>query len=308
MTSSSAPTETIASEPVIVEVPSAEKPVDEAGDKKVADEKTVEEKKTVDQEKIERTPVKSEKVEYEQVIGAYEERRSDRQPVRVIHREYSRSRSRSQRRGPGVVVKMVNDTTSLNNVLAETDACVETLKGQLIYITSHPFHTADLQKYEWLFHMGASESWIQKPTPNLMQFDLPRGGPGRPIYYEDGYEPPFNNGFRQGPVPIARLGAALRIFKDDTDPSTSQVKFVTVVQIKSDSSWVKLLVSHSRQAAAADVCHELLNGHSILFMGAVLKDVALPAENQYDKTRKLVRVENVKEAEGVEEGVVGVIC
>jgi hypothetical protein len=294
MTSGNVAPETITSEPVIVNVPNAEKSTAEVNDKKGVEETKV--------EPIVNEPGPGER---ERII---EERRSYRQPVRVVQRDYSRSRS--PRRAVGFEVDVLTNTTSLNHILADTDVCVETIRGQLIYMTSHPFHTGDLQKFEWLFHLGTLESWIQKPMPNSVQFDLPRAGPqNRQVYYDDGYDAPYNNGFRSGgPVPIARLGAALRIFKEDSDPLVSKVKFLTVVQVRNDSAWVKLIVSHSRQAAASDVCHELLNGHSIIFMGAVLRDVAVPAENQYLKAKKLVRVASVEEAEKVEEGVIGVIC
>lgn len=117
--------------------------------------------------------------------------------------------------------------------------------------------------------------------------------------YDDGYN-------SRDVVPIARLGAALNVFKDDA--AAAKVKFVTAVQGKRDAGWVKVVVSYTRQAAAVDIFHEILNGHSVLFVGAVLKDVAVPIEGVGRQMGKIQRVGSLKEAEEVGEGVVGVIC
>jgi hypothetical protein len=302
MTSGNAVVETITSDPVIVEVSDAQKST-----------------ANVDAETgvVEETPQKDEAIEDEMQrleIGEDRRRPSYRQPTRKIRVNYSRSRSRSRSpyRHPMTECTVLANTASLNTILEETDSCVETIKGQLVYTTTHPFHSADLQKLSWLFQIGIPECWIQKPTTFFpgsgVQFSLPRGGHGRGRneFYDDGYDVRYDNG--RGPVALARLGSALCIFKDDTDPMTSKVKFVTAVQVKNDSSWIKLVVSHSRQAAAADICHELLNNHSIIFVGAVLRNIAVPADNPNMPLKKLQRVASVKEAEEVDQGVIGVIC
>lgn len=305
MTSGNAAAEAITSDPVIIEVSDAAKPTSVVSQYGRVEEETPEIKETLE-DGIRNID-----------IAEPCERIERHQPARVSYpRTYSRSRSPLYRveaahRRPSAECIVLANTASLNSILDEGDACVETLKGRLVYVTSHDFHAADLQKLSWLFQFGVSESWIQKPTTflpgNAMQFDLPNRGRGRHDFYDDDYDR-FDNGSRGGPIPMAQLGSALRTFKDDADPLTSKVKFVTVVGVKNDSSWVKMTVSHSRQAAASQIFHEILNNHSVIFVGAVLRNVAIPAENPNKKARKLQRVASVQEAEELEPGVIGIIC
>ncbi|PVH69042.1 hypothetical protein DL98DRAFT_522395 [Cadophora sp. DSE1049] len=296
MVSGNSAVETITSDPVMVEVPEAEKK-----SVKIAVDKTTEKEEL------------SDSIERLEITG---ERRSYRQPerIRVVERGYSRSRSRSPpyRKRPLTDCTVLTSTKSLHKILdEEEDACIETLKGQLVYITSHAFHTADLQKWSWLFQLGVAESWNQKPMPYLsghgFQYELPRGGGvrGGVDYYDDGYNVRYDH--RGGPVPVAKLGGAFKLIRGDSE-GAGKVKFVMAVQTKSDGSWVKLVVSQSRQAAASNAFHEILNGHSIVFLGAVLRDTAIPAENPNKKARRLQRVGSVTAAEEVEQGVIGIIC
>jgi hypothetical protein len=102
------------------------------------------------------------------------------------------------------------------------------------------------------------------------------------------------------------LGAALRVLKEE---SLSKVKYAIGIQGRSSPASYKLLVSHSRKAAAVDIFYEVLNGNSIVFVGAVLKDVAIPVEYPHKQPAiKLKRVESIKDAENVGDGVIGIIC
>lgn len=204
---------------------------------------------------------------------------------------------------------LISNTAQFNALLSSPDTCIEKpASSQTSYITTHPFHASDLTKHSWLFRLGIPDAWVQKPTSFLsssnVQFDLP--STRRPQGYD-----PYNDGFNtRDVVPIARLGAALRVFgSDDERYGTARVKFVIAVQGKTNAGWVKLLVSYTRQAAVVDIFHEVLNNHSILFVGAVLQDVAIPVEEpRRDQRVRIQRVGSLKEAEEVGEGVVGVIC
>ena len=206
-------------------------------------------------------------------------------------------------------IPMISNTKQFNALLSEPDTCIETMASdQVTYITTHPFHASDVEKLSWLFKIGIPDAWVQKPTSflssNGFQFDLPS------VRRPHGYDP-YDDGYNHRDiVPIARLGAALRVFKDDSEKyRTAKVKFVTVVQGRTNAGWAKLLVSHTRQAAAADIFHQILNNHSILFVGAVLQDVAIPVEapSRHQQVN-IQRVGSLKEAEEIGEGVVGVIC
>lgn len=183
-------TETFASEVVMVEIPGTEKLAAE-----------IEEKKEVDKDN-EKTP-KREEVE---IPVRYDDR------IRI--RNYSRSRSPRRRALPPVI----SNTASLDSILNESDTCIETIKGQLLYITTHAFHTAELQKVSWLFQQGILDSWVQKPGAHLpTQFDLPRMDTRRGrsnCYIDDDYvDEPYYNNFRRGQVPSVRLGSALSILR-----------------------------------------------------------------------------------------------
>jgi hypothetical protein len=242
-------------------------------------------------------------------------RRPFERPVRVIRhgRNYSPSPP-PHRFGPAVyeVPSLVN-TATLNDLINEPDTCANTIDGRLVYIANTPFHAADLEKVSWILKIGIQDSWVQKPvgylTANGFQSNLPPGNSRRRIEYVEQYDDGYNMPRGRG-APIVRLGNALRIFKSDEKKyRTEKVKFVIAVQGKGNEEFFKLVVCHSRQAAAVDIFHEVLNHHSIAFVGAVLKDVVVGVEapNKLPAV-KFQRVGSVKEAEEVGEGVVGVIC
>jgi hypothetical protein len=299
MTSGNAAVETITSDPVIVEVADAQKPVVDVKNEESTAEKAAEKDSPLDEEM---RNLGLDNREYRRPVH--------REPRDVYVRDYSRSRSPANRRRPACDVVLTN-SAALNNILNETDACVETVRGVLVYLTTHPFHTADLQKIAWLFTIGVVDGWSQKPTAYLagngFQFDMPRGNMARGErndFYDDGYDLRYGN--KLTPVPTARLGAALRILKDDAD--AAKVKFVIAIQAKNEAGWVKLMVCHSRQAAVAEIFHEILNNHTIAFVGAVLRDVGVPTNNPNVMPKRLQRVGSVKEAEEVDPSVIGVIC
>jgi len=195
------------------------------------------------------------------------------------------------------------------------DVCVDMASNQMVYIANHPFANADLDKISWIFKLGTVDAWVPKPkivaTANGYHADLL--GPEKErrgrrydnvdCYYEDAYD-------RMGrpSTTIAKLGNALRVFRSDEKKyETDKVKFVIVVQGKNNAAWVKLMVAHSRQDALVEIFHMILNGHSILFVGAVLLDVVVPLEGPKPKVRFL-KVDGIQEAKEVGSGVVGVIC
>jgi hypothetical protein len=293
MTHATASVEPFSSDAVMVEAPDAQKSTTEESPSTVRD----------------KSPEKEENAEEDEEPLIELVPRNDRIPGPPPPRPFRRGRSPpyyNPNANPDYIA-MISNTKQFNTLLSEPDTCIETIaSSQVTYITTHPFHASDLEKLSWLFKIGIPDAWVQKPTSFLssagFQFDLPSGR--RPHGYD-----PYDDGYNtRDVVPIARLGAALRVFKSD-DSETAKVKFVTAVQGKSNPGWVKLLVSHTRQAAAVDIFHEILNNHSVLFVGAVLQDVAIPVEapSRHQQV-KIQRVGSLKEAEEVGEGVVGFIC
>jgi hypothetical protein len=206
---------------------------------------------------------------------------------------------------------MLRSTADLNEILNETDISVEIYRRGLFYIANHPFEAADIKKLSWLFTIGRVDSWVQKPTviynaAGRMQREFFNLNGELDV---DRYDDHLDRYDMRSSVGIARLGSALRLFKNDTEKyGTAKVKFLIVVQGKAPGISM-LLVSHSRQAAMVDILHEILNGFSILFVGAVLKDVSIPVEFVHkDHVVKFQPVSSIQEAEEVGEGVVGIIC
>jgi hypothetical protein len=96
-------------------------------------------------------------------------------------------------------------------------------------------------------------------------------------------------------VPVVRLGEVFRLLPSSSSASSDEeqihiseelvkqekkVKFLTIIQGRSGVGYCKLLVSYSRQAALVDIFHEIVNAHSVLFVGAVLRDTVVPLEVQ----------------------------
>jgi len=246
--------------------------------------------------------------------------------VRIERYPRYRSRSRSPIR-PSVITPLITNATTLNTVLLEnTDICVEIQSGpelyskSIAYLTSNPFHNTDLEKLSWIFKVGVVDAWVQKPVSpisslGVYQVDyLPPGRRGpQYVHVDEPVYDRYDRYDRRSDVPIVKLGNALKVFKDDTEESeTSKVKFVTIVQGKSQPNWAKMIVSYSRQAALVDLFHEIMNGQTILFVGAVLKDAAVPAvssKNGLVQEPKFRKVDSIKEAKVLEEeGITAFIC
>ena len=242
-------------------------------------------------------------------------RRPFDQPVRVIRRGRERDYSPVPRPrfSPAVVdLPSLVNTASLNDLIDEPDTCADTIDGQLTYITNTPFHAQDVEKISWILKIGILDSWVQKPVAQRSANGVTPRHRNVAVEYADSYDDdyPFPRG--RG-TPIVRLGNALRVFRtDEKRYGTEKVKFVIVVQGKDKMGSLKLVVCHSRQAAAVDIFHEILNHRSIVFVGAVLKDAmvpSLPLEGvNWQRAVKFRRVGSLKEAEDMGEGVVGVIC
>ncbi len=181
------------------------------------------------------------------------------------------------------------------------DACVEVSKRrQDLYITTHPFSDADIQTISWLLQIGKLDGWTDK----VISFYVVNAS------VRDYLPAAFTERID---MPIARLGSALYsadvLADEEVEASKRRFKFVIAIQSRNSPVSYKLVVSHSRRQAAVDVFYELLNGNSVVFVGAVLKSVSVPVDMPHRQPGvKFRRVESVKEAERCGEGVVGVIC
>jgi hypothetical protein len=310
MASSCQPTEPIHSEPVIVdsstghEEAPASKPEGEANPELPKDESGVQETLPERTRIFERFPRNNRRN-----TGRY----YSPSPIREIIREERIVTQTNFPERPALL-----STSDLESLLSSStaDALVEAYRGQMTYVVTHPFHETDVQKLSWLFWLGKVDSWVTRPAnfdagagngDGNMAFDLaPASGGYRDreiIRYDDRYD--------RAEIPIVRLGHALRVFpsSEEAASETSRVKFLIVIGSKSTSETVKLVVSYSREAAMAQIVYEVLNGYSILFVGAVLRDMVVPTGFSYRRpVVKFSRVGSLREAEEIGEGVVGIIC
>lgn len=317
MTPPNAAVEPITSDLVIID--SSETQEASESSKAAATEKATETPKEAATENIAKKPEDPAESVYFSDNDGREPRRFNR-PLRAISRERSFSpppRPRGFSTQIYDIPSLIN-TASLNDFINQPDTCANTATNSMIYIANNPFHATELDKISWIFKIGIQDTWVRKPasflTSNGYQFDLPpRNSRPRAVEYncyDDRYYDDFDGHMNRRNTPIARLGTSLRLFKDDSEKyGTKKVKFMIAVQGKGNAAWLKLVISHSRQAAAVDIFHEILNGHSIQFVGAVLQDVVIPVQARNKQPAiKFQRVGSLKEAEEVGKGVIGVIC
>ena len=136
-------------------------------------------------------------------------------------------------------------------------------------------------------------------------------------YYEDRYDDRFEDRFQRGVTPLVKLGEVFSNKKDASEEREGQEeegnewKYLTIIQGKGNSGWVKLSASYSAQGALVDIFHEVVNGYSVLFVGKVLVGVDLGrvwkmAGGEGEVVFK--KVGSLEEAKSVGEGVVGVVC
>jgi hypothetical protein len=297
--------ETFGSEPVIVNNPV------EDNDKPKPKEETIEERIKKLEQALEANDISITVRDRERERERSPIRERIRSPVRYVRGGRSRSRSPIRQTEQ---IPLIANSIHLNAILEKPDSCAEVQSGpdlytrNLVYVTNNPVHATDLEKVSWILKTGVTDGWVQKPiggAPASYQIEyLPPGRRGREYVVDEPYDR-----YDRGPIAKVALGTVLKTFKDDTEESgTPKVKFVAVVQGKTQLGWAKLVVSYSRQAALTDLVHEIINGQAVLFVGAVLKDVVLPVEIQKLHSVQFQKVETIKEAEEVGEGVIGVIC
>ncbi|OCK78844.1 hypothetical protein K432DRAFT_444340 [Lepidopterella palustris CBS 459.81] len=187
--------------------------------------------------------------------------------------------------------KVVNNSRDLLALVDEYEGVIEVARRQTIYCTTYPLTTSDLASITWIFTTGRLDGWSDKIHSYYTINASAREAAPYPI-------------IERVDTPILRLSAALRPQKDE-----GKLKFVIVVQSRNTPVSYKLVVSNSKKAAGMDMFYEVLNGNSIVFVGAVLKGVAVPVENPMRFPAVVWKqVESVEEAEAVGEGAVGIIC
>lgn len=310
--SSTKPTEPITSEPVIVPSPNTKDSTSKELEPETIDARLQRLENLVLPPKLveSRTPSRSPS------ITRHRRSRSRELPIRRERERYN-SPLRED------LVTFTN-STSLEDFLSKTssspDALVEIQSGlgrcntYMIHLTTVPTHQAELDKHSWIVTAGLEDCWVQKSGGReTLRFDNPgaaaRGGRGRVEIFEDRYGNQFEDRFERSGIPLVKLGETFTtIFKDGGDEG---VKFLTVIQGKGTSGWLKLITSYSKKNALVDLFHEILNGFSILFVGAVLADVDLSNIWKLEGSKDeyiFKKVGTVDEARALEGHVIGVIC
>ncbi|KAH8749442.1 hypothetical protein BGZ57DRAFT_915092 [Hyaloscypha finlandica] len=261
-------------------------------------------------------------------------------------RQRSRTRSRSRTPPPrreSTAHPLIKNSSSIEKFLRaqKPDALAEIQTGpdyynrHLVHVTTHSTAAEELAKLDWVFRIGMVDSWVTKPPGGVFGVGRAFGIPGAPntdgirnrrggefVVVDEGQR--FDDrGAERTSVPVVRLGEVFRLLPSSSSASSDEeqihiseelvkqekkVKFLTIIQGRSGVGYCKLLVSYSRQAALVDIFHEIVNAHSVLFVGAVLRDTVVPLEVQKVLSVNFRKVGGVEEAEALEEGIIGVIC
>jgi hypothetical protein len=193
-------------------------------------------------------------------------------------------------------------------------------------MTSLPVQQTDLEKLSWIFKLGHEDSWVQKPMNFVGRdnwtFDFPGGANfnGRRVRRADYYDNDCDNQrFDRGLTPIIKIGTLFTtVFKggnatgDIVDEEERKVKFISVLQAQGNPGWARLIVSYSRAAALVDIFHEVVNGFSVMFVGAVLNNANIPITRvgfgPGGEDIMYKKVGSVTEAEELDNSAIGVIC
>ncbi|KAF2473854.1 uncharacterized protein BDR25DRAFT_312031 [Lindgomyces ingoldianus] len=188
--------------------------------------------------------------------------------------------------------KVIKNSRDLLALVDTHEGLIRTPNHTSVYATTYPYTDVDVKNISWLFYTGRIDGWADKLhsyyTMNVSARD----------YYPNPVHHTID-------TPMIRLTAALKEHKPKDE---AKLKYVIACQSRNTPAVFKLLVSYSRKAAGMDMFYELLNGNSVVFVGAVLKDVAVPVENPHVfPAAKFKRVESVEEAESLKDAF-GIIC
>ncbi|KAH7354614.1 hypothetical protein BKA65DRAFT_496680 [Rhexocercosporidium sp. MPI-PUGE-AT-0058] len=257
-------------------------------------------------------------------------------------RQRSRSRTPPPRRESTAHPLMKNSSSieeflraQKPDALAEIQTGLDYYNRHLVHVTTHSTAAEELAKLDWVFRIGMVDSWVTKPPGGVFGVGSAFGIPGAP--YADGIRnrrggefvvvdegQRFDDtGAERTSVPLVRLGEVFRLLPSSSSASSDEeqihiseevakqekkVKFLTIIRGRSGVGYFKLLISYSREAALVDIFHEIVNAHSVLFVGAVLRDTVVPLAVQEVLSVNFRKVGGVEEAEALEEGIIGVIC
>jgi len=187
--------------------------------------------------------------------------------------------------------KVISNSRDLLALVDEYEGIVEVARRHSLYVTTYPLTNEDVHNHSWILISGRLDGWADKLHSYYTINASQRESPPYPI-------------IERLDTPILRLSAALRPQREE-----GKLKYVIVVQSRNTPMTYKLLVAQSKKAAGMDMFYEVLNGQSIVFVGAVLKTVAVPVDAPHRVPAvRFQKVESVGEAEACAEGVVGIIC
>ena len=186
---------------------------------------------------------------------------------------------------------VVSNSTSLLSLLDSYEGMINVVHRHNFYTLTYPFADADVQNLAWLFTYGMLDGWTDRIAPYY-------GMSSRDYMHVNHTE-----------MAILRMSAALRVLPRQEE---DKVKYVIVCQNRDVLGSYKLLVSYSRKAVGMDIFYELLKGNSVVFIGLVLKHVAVPVEAPHSNPPiRFTRVDSVKAAMDIaemEDRRVGILC
>jgi hypothetical protein len=174
-----------------------------------------------------------------------------------------------------------------------------------VYLTTFPFTERDVKKYTWLFANGTEDVFLADP----------RGMHAEDVEYDNGPYPVIVNSHRRvrdtyyeptnEDIPLIQLSRALDTAVVPEDNTDKDLRYWIVVQNKARPKSVKLVVAESRKAAGIFIYYEALNGNSVVFVGAVVKQRknGVPL-----KVKRVASLEDAIKMKEEEEEVVGIVC
>jgi hypothetical protein len=175
------------------------------------------------------------------------------------------------------------------------------------YMNTFPFTQKAVNKYSWLFANGAEDVFLSD-SRNLMHHDdddVYSNGPypvvvSRNRRNRDNYYDPINED-----IPLVQFSRALDTAVVPEEGADKDLRYWIVVQNKASPKGTKLLVAESRKAAGMFIYYEALNGHSIVFVGAVVQQ---PKKGVALKVKKVDNLEEALQMKESGEDVIGIVC
>ena len=143
--------------------------------------------------------------------------------------------------------QLVNDVVALSEYITLIQPI-----GKSVFLTTNDFSQQELDDFTSLLNSGIQDKWVSNVNNPSTKFKV--------------VEPATSSS-----IPWIGISPGLLQTRPDIlSPSAPALAYIFLVQGKNASERTKAVAKVTRDAAAAAMFHELLNGYSIVFSGAIL--------------------------------------